>query len=207
MRTAFRLLIGLLALALLPSAAMAAKSALRPDDMTLGNPKAKVMVVEYASLACPHCAHFHNTVFPAFKKKYIDTGRVQFVYREFLTAPGELSVPATLVSRCVPKKNYFVFLERAFAAQEGIYKDGTTAGLQRVLKGIAADLGLGEAAYDACLADKTGQASLDARMTLATQTDGVDGTPTFFVNGVKVNPSSGHEMDLKALDAAIAKAK
>lgn len=207
MRTGFRLLIALLALALLPSGAMAARSALRPDDMTLGNPKARVVVVEYASLACPHCAQFHKAVFPTFRKKYIDTGRVLFVYREYLTAPGQVAVPATVLSRCVPKKDYFTFLERAFAAQESIYKEGTVAGLQRILKGIAAGFGVNEAAYDACLADQTRLNALDARMKLAVETDGVDGTPTFFVNGVKVQQPAGRDIDLPLLDAAIAKAK
>ena len=207
MRTGFRLLIALLALALLPSAAMAARSALRADDMTLGNPKAKIVVVEYASLACPHCAQFHKAVFPAFRKKYIDSGRVLFVYREYLTAPGQVAVPATVLSRCVPKKDYFAFLERAFAAQESIYKEGTVAGLQRILKGIAAGFGVNEAAYDACLADQTRLNALDARMKLAVETDGVDGTPTFFVNGVKVQQPAGQDIDLPLLDAAIAKAK
>src|SRR5580698_5039034 len=62
-----------------------------PDDMTLGNPRAKVTVIEYASASCPHCAHFNNEVFPAFKAKYIDTGRIHYVFREFLTPPAEVA--------------------------------------------------------------------------------------------------------------------
>jgi len=66
------------------------------DDMSLGNAGAKVTVIEYASASCPHCAHFNNEVFPAFKAKYIDTGKVHYVFREFLTAPRP-EAPACLV--------------------------------------------------------------------------------------------------------------
>lgn len=207
MPTLKRLLIGLLALAILPTVSLAAKPALRPDDMTLGNPKAAIVVVEYASLACPHCALFHQNVFPAFKKKYIDTGKVQFVYREFLTAPGEVAVPATALSRCVAKKDYFAFIDRVFAAQKAMYDEGTIAGVTRTLKGIAAGFGLNDAAYDACLANQKGLEAIDARMKMAIEVDGVQGTPTFFVNQVRVEAPVGREMSLQVLDAAIAKAK
>ena len=71
MRAAFKLFLGLTLLALLPTASISAPTPVRPDDMTLGAAKARVVVVEYASLSCPHCARFHNDVFPAFRKKYV----------------------------------------------------------------------------------------------------------------------------------------
>src|ERR1700759_4001989 len=66
------------------------------DDMTMGSPHAPVTVIEYASASCPHCARFNNEVFPAFKAKYIDTGRVFYVFREFLTAPAEVAAASFL---------------------------------------------------------------------------------------------------------------
>ena len=72
----------------------------KPIDMTLGSPKAKVTVIEYASLACSHCAHFNNEVFPEFKAKYIDTGKVRYVYREFYTPPVEVAAAGALIARC-----------------------------------------------------------------------------------------------------------
>src|SRR6201987_6183796 len=70
------------------------------DDMSMGNPQAKVTVIEYASASCPHCADFNNEVFPAFKAKYIDTGKIHYVFREFITPPAELAMAVFLTARC-----------------------------------------------------------------------------------------------------------
>lgn len=207
MRAAFRLLLGLTALILLPAASMAARPAIRPDDMTLGNAKAKVVVVEYASLSCPHCAEFHTSVFPAFKKKYIDSGKVLFVYREFITAPVEVAVPATLLARCAGKEKYFQVIDRVFATQKEIYEDGTVRGVHRILKREAALLGIDEARYQACMTDAAAFEALKTRLERAETEDKVEGTPTFDVNGVRVTAPVGKEMDLATLDAAIAKAQ
>lgn len=207
MRMALRLLIGLTALILLPAASMAARPAIRPDDMTLGSPKAKVVVVEYASLSCPHCARFHADVFPAFRKKYIDSGKVQFVYREFITAPAEIAVPATMLARCAGKDRYFQVVDRVFAVQKEIYDLGTVSGVHRILKREAAALGIDEAAYQACINDEAGFEALKTRITRAEDEDKVEGTPTFEVNGKRIDPPLGKEMDLATLDAAIAAAK
>ena len=207
MRAAFRLLIGLTALVLLPAASMAARPALRPDDMSLGNAKARIMVVEYASLSCPHCARFHNTVFPAFRKKYIDSGRVLFVYREFVTSPAEVAVPATMLARCAGKDKYFQVVDRVFATQDEMYKDGTVGGVHRILKREAAALGLDEARYNACMGDEAAFEALKTRLDRAETEDKIEGTPTFEVNGKRIEPPLGKEMDLATLDAAIAAAK
>jgi len=206
MRIARRLLIGLAALALLPPLASAAPTPVRPDDMTLGNPRAKVVVIEYASLSCPHCARFHANVFPTFRKKYIDSGKVLFVYREFVTSPAQVAVPATVLARCAAKKDYFTVIGRVFEAQEGIYKDGTAANLQTVLKAIGAGVGIDAARYDACMNDQALFDAFKARVEKA-QADGVQGTPTFVVNGNTVASPLTGEMDLATLDKAIAAAK
>ncbi len=206
MRGALRLLIGLTALLLLPAASMAARPTLRPDDMTLGSPTAKVVVVEYASLSCPHCARFHSTVFPALRKKYIDTGKVQFVYREFITSPAEIAVPATMLARCAGKDRYFRVVDRVFATQNEMYDDGTVAGVHRILRREAAALGIDGAAYDACMRDEAAFTALKARLERASDEDKVEGTPTFDVNGKRIEPPLGKEMDLATLDAAIAAA-
>lgn len=203
MRLALRLLIGLMALVLLPASSMAARPTLRPDDMTLGNPKAKVVLVEYASLSCPHCARFYGSVFPDLKKKYIDTGKVQFVYREFITSPAEIAVPATMLARCGGKDRYFQIIDRVFATQEEMYKDGTVGGVHRILRREAAAVGIDSAAYDACVQDEAGFEALKARLELASTTDKVEGTPTFDVNGKRIAAPLGKEMDLATLEAAI----
>src|SRR3569623_368159 len=69
------------------AALAAGPPASRPDDMSLGNPKAQVQVIEYASMACPHCGHFNEAVFAPFKTKWVDTGKVRYTLREMLTEP------------------------------------------------------------------------------------------------------------------------
>ncbi|MDP1630683.1 MAG: DsbA family protein [Caulobacter sp.] len=206
MRAALRLLFGLTVLILLPAAA-AARPAPRADDMTLGNAKATVMVVEYASLSCPHCARFHNDVFPAFRKAFIDTGKIQFVYREFITGPIEIAIPATMLARCAGKGGYFKMVERVFATQGEMYEDGTVGGVRRILRREAGTLGFDDARYDACIKDEAAFEALKARVERASTEDGVEGTPTFLVNGKRVDPPLGKEMDLATLKAAIAAAR
>ena len=164
-------------------------------------------MVEYASLSCPHCARFHATVFPAFRKKYIDSGKVLFVYREFITSPAEVAVPATMLARCAGKDRYFQVVDRVFAVQDEMYKDGTVGGVHRILKREAATLGIDAAGYQACISDDAAFEALKARIDRAETEDKVEGTPTFDVNGVRVTAPLGQEMDLATLDAAIAAAK
>lgn len=207
MRIVSGLLMGLSALLLLPTVSMSARPALWPDDMTLGNPQAKVVVVEYASLACPHCARFHNEVFPAFKTRYIDTGKVHFVYREYITAPAQVAVAGAIVARCAGKAGYFTVIDGVFAAQQEIYSDGTVAGMRRILFREAAKAGLSQSQVEACLADTAAFEAMDVRVNRAANEEGVAGTPTFKVNGVKVRTPPTGEMDLATLDAAIAAAQ
>ena len=85
-------------------------------EMTLGDPAAPVTVVEYASLTCPHCARFHTEVLPEFKKKYIDTGKVYFVFREFPL--DQLSLAAFMLARCAAPGGYFPMVELLFTRQQ-----------------------------------------------------------------------------------------
>src|SRR5437588_12274451 len=88
------------------------------DDMSLGDPKAKVQVVEYASASCPHCARFANAIFPTFKAKYIDTGKVRFTLNEYLTDPQALAAAGFLLARCAGKARYFDVLDAFFNSQD-----------------------------------------------------------------------------------------
>src|SRR6201996_4270527 len=110
-----------------------------PDDMTLGDPHARVTVIEYASASCPHCARFNNEVFPAFKAKYIDTGKIHYVFREFLTEPVEVAAAAFLTARCAGKDKYFSVLDAVFKAQTQMFQSGDIKG---TLLGIAQSAGL-----------------------------------------------------------------
>ena len=90
-------------------------------DMTLGDPNAKVKIVEYASLTCSHCGKFNNEVFPEFKKKYIDTGKVHYTFKEFLTPPNEVAAAGFLTARCAGKDKYFNVTDAIFHAQEEMF--------------------------------------------------------------------------------------
>jgi protein-disulfide isomerase len=168
--------------------------------MSIGDPQAPVRVVEYLSLACPHCAHFHATVFPAFKAKYIDTGRVYFTIRELLTAPANVAAAGFLMARCNGGAHYFDVVDQVFRSQAR-WQQGA---IKPLFLEIAKRNGLTEAQFEACLVDEAAREALEKRLEYATQVDKVTGTPTFFVNGVMLNNQT--VPDLADLDAAVAKA-
>jgi protein-disulfide isomerase len=171
-----------------------------PGDMSLGDPKAPVHVVEYLSLTCPHCAHFHADVFPAFKAKYIDTGRVHFTIRELLTAPAQVAAAGFMLARCDGGKNYFKIVDEVFRSQAR-WQGGS---IKPIFVEIARNNGLTEAQFEACITDPKAQEALQARLEYATGTDKVTGTPTFFVNGVQL--PNQETPTLADLDAAVARA-
>ncbi|WP_293485373.1 DsbA family protein [Phenylobacterium sp.] len=172
-----------------------------PGDMSLGDPKAPVHVVEYLSLTCPHCAHFHADVFPAFKARYIDTGRVYFTVRELLTAPANVAAAGVLMARCKgDAATYFRIVDQVFRSQAR-WQQGS---IKPLFLEIARQNGLTEAQFEACLVDEKASEALQARLEYATGTDKVTGTPTFFVNGVLLPNQT--VPTLAELDAAIARA-
>jgi protein-disulfide isomerase len=168
-------------------------------DYVMGNARAKVTVIEYASASCPHCARFDAQVFPAFKAKYIDTGKVKYVFREFLTPPEEVAAAGFMLGRCAGQAHYFHVVEQVFQAQPEIYASNDP---KSVFVRIAKDNGLDEAQLDACLTDQAGIEALNARMKQAVDVQKVASTPTFFVNGVKLD-EHGREPDLALFDAAL----
>ena len=184
-----------------PPLALAAPSdaAASADDMAMGSPKARVTVIEYASAACPHCARFNINVFPAFKKKYVDTGKVRYVYREFLTEPVAVAAAGALLARCAGKARYFDVLDDFFHGQTQAYETGDVRGL---IYAVGKKAGLTEAKIDACLSDEAAAKALNARVQRYSETEGVDSTPTFVINGRKL-AGLNHEVALADLDAAI----
>ena len=190
-----------LALALIWAAAPAlAAGAPAPSGMSLGNPKARVRLDEYASLTCPHCARFNADVFPAFKAKYIDTGKVRFTLHEFITPPAEVAVAGWLIARCSGPTRYFAVVDGIFASQ-GRWAPGA---IKPVLIEVAAKQGgLSEAQVNACITDQKAINALYARMETAMKVSKIEATPTFLVNGKLAHEG---EMTLEELDAAIAAA-
>jgi len=176
------------------------KDTVTADDMSLGNANAKVTVIEYASASCPHCARFNNDVFPAFKAKYIDTGKVHYVFREFLTPPEAVATAGFLVARCAGKDKYFSVLDAIFHGQQAMYQSGDfRGGLLR----IAQSAGLSEAQFTACVEDDKAITALNDRVQRFAKQDNITATPTFFINGKKLDG----EQTLANLDAAVAAAQ
>jgi protein-disulfide isomerase len=166
-------------------------------EMILGNPNAKVTVVEYASDTCVHCARFGTTVFPAFKAKYVDTGKVRYVFREFLTPPEQVSAAGFLLARCAGKDKYFAVVDAEFRGQQQMFESGDAKG---VLLNIAKGAGLSEAQFNACIQNEAAIRALAQRVQRAVEVDHIDGTPTLMVNGKKLGVG---EVTLAQLDAAI----
>ncbi len=167
------------------------------NEMTLGNPNAKVTVIEYASASCPHCARFNNEVFPAFKTKYIDSGKVHYVFREYLTPPVEFAAAGFLTARCAGKDKYFSVLDAIYRGQTQIYQSGD---LRAGLLHIAQSAGITEQHFNDCISNANALAALKARVEKAQTDDHIDGTPTFIINGKQ---SGSGEMSLPQLDTAI----
>jgi protein-disulfide isomerase len=176
------------------------QGAVTADDMGLGNPAAKVTVIEYASATCPHCARFNNEVFPGFKAKYIDTGRIHYVFREFLTPPPEVAAAAFLTARCAGKDKYFSVLDAVFKGQAQMFQSGDIKGS---LLSIGESAGLTEPQFNACISDDTALKALNDRVQRYIDKDGIDSTPTFVINGKKL---VGEQTEA-TLDKAIADAQ
>lgn len=183
-----------------PAAAATASKPMTDDDFALGNPKAKVTVVEYASLSCSHCAHFNADVFPAFKAKYIDTGKVRYVFREILTEPVQLAAAGFLTARCAGKENYLKVVDGVFRSQSEIF---TTRDMRAPLTRVAKSVGMDEDAFKACLSDQKALKAMNDRVERYSKEAKITGTPTFVINGKTLVG----DVTLDRLDAAIAEAK
>lgn len=171
-----------------------------PGDMNLGNARARVRVVEYMSLTCAHCAHFNAAIFPAFKAKYIDTGRVYYTARELLTEPAQIAAAGVMMARCNGGARYFPIIDQVLRSQSR----WQTGDIKTIFLDIAKANGLTEAQFEACLVDEKALAALETRVEYATGTDKVNSTPTFFVNGVLM--ANDHVPTLADLDVAIVRA-
>jgi protein-disulfide isomerase len=168
-------------------------------EYAMGNPKAKVTVVEYASASCPHCARFDVQQFPALKTKYIDTGKVRYIFREFLTPPEQLAAIGFMLARCAGEAKYWTVVDQFFHDQTEIY---TTRQVQSVVLRIAQSVDLTEPQVEACIDSKPALDALNARMHAALDAK-INSTPTFLINGVEFHEAPGKEVDLADLSAAI----
>ena len=188
-----------LALTALPATALAAALPPAPGDMVMGSPKAPVQLVVFASPSCPGCAHWWNEDLPAIRKAYIDPGKVRLVFREFLTGPVEFAAAVFLLARRVGPARYFAVLDQVFARQSAIFQSGE---LWEGLLAIGKGFGLTEPQFTAALQDQAALAEINRRVEIASLRDGVQGTPTFILDGRRL-PG---EVTVEVLNKALAPA-
>ncbi len=150
------------------------------QDRVLGKPDAPITIIEYASLTCPHCAHFAEDVLPKIKEKWIDTGKAKLILRDFPL--DDAALHAAMIARCAPPDRFYPLVDTFFETQDKwVVAQDWKAALQR----IAQLAGISKTKFEACFTDKkledeVAQSRLDASTKL-----GVDATPTFYVNGTK----------------------
>jgi protein-disulfide isomerase len=163
-------------------------------DQALGAVNAPVSMIEYASMTCPHCSQFHAKIFPEVKKKYIDTGKVRFIFREFPLDP--LAAAGSMLARCAGNDSYFPIIETLFSQQ----KDWVVSKPLEPMFAIAKRAGFTQQTFDACLANQKMLDGIENTRTRAAQKFHVNSVPTFFING-KIFPGA---LTLEEIDKHIA---
>ena len=156
---------------------------MKPDalpDMSMGDDKAPVTIIEYASMTCPHCAHFQETTFPELKKRYIDTGKVRYIFREFPL--DQLAAAGFMLARCAgkdDKNKYFALIDTLFRQQ----RQWAVEKPLPPLLAIAKQAGFTEQTFNACLANQQVLDGIESVRNRAVDKFRVKSTPTFFING------------------------
>jgi protein-disulfide isomerase len=144
----------------------------------LGPPDAKVTIVEYASMTCPHCAAFHRDTWPELKKRYVDTGKVRFALREFPLDP--LATAGFMLARCDGESKYYPIVDLLFSQQRAwAYAERPLDALRQMMK----QAGFSQEKFDSCLKDQKLYDAVNAVKTRGESVFKVDSTPTFFING------------------------
>ena len=170
-------------------------AAVLPTDHVLGEAKAPITLIEYASFTCPHCAHFHTQVLPELKKKWIDTGKVKLIYRDFPL--DQVAAKAAQIAECAGNDRYFGVIDLIFRGQP------QWAASQDPITDLAKPLriaGLGENEIKACLANEA-KAYVVVADYRGGETLGVNSTASLFINGTLYKGARSVE----ELDAAFAK--
>lgn len=173
---------------------------LKPDalpEMSMGEDKAPVTVIEYASMTCPHCAHFQEVTFPELKKRYIDTGKVRYIFREFPL--DSLAAAAFMLARCsgeTDKTKYFALIDSLFRQQRTWAVEKPLA----PLFAIAKQAGFTQQTFDACLSNQKVLDGIESIRQRAVNQFKVESTPTFFINGTKLPGALSIEDMAKAID-------
>lgn len=157
------------------------------QDMSLGSADAKVTLIEYASPTCPHCADWNEEVFPSFKKKYVDTGKVRYVLREaMIHGPPDAAV--FMLARCAGKDRYFSVIDAAMHSLPEL--NANPGDMRGWVMRIGQSMGMSDADIDKCITDPKALETLNSRYERQMKEFNVEYTPTFIVNGKKIDSQS-----------------
>ncbi|WP_170342211.1 DsbA family protein [Ruegeria arenilitoris] len=160
-------------------------------EMVQGAEDAPVEIIEYASYTCPHCANFHQGPYKQLKKEYIDTGKVKFIYREVYF--DRYGIWASMVARCGGPEKFFGITDLIYQGQSEWTRAGGPAEIVEELRKIGRLAGLSNDQLEACLQDGTKAQTLVAWYQKNAEKDGIQATPSFVVNGKKVDNQSYDE--------------
>jgi protein-disulfide isomerase len=167
-------------------------------DRSLGSETAPVTVIEYASPTCPHCAAFHNDVYPAFKTEYVETGKVRFVVRPFVR--NVLDAVVFMLAEAAGADQYHSVIETYFRTQG---QWGTSETPRDALLAIALQLGFTEESFEAALTNQELFTAMETMREQALDEFGLTGTPTFYVNGMQLTGDKTIEEMRAAVDPMV----
>ncbi|MBU6475097.1 MAG: DsbA family protein [Alphaproteobacteria bacterium] len=146
-------------------------------DRVLGDPNAPVTIIEYASLTCPHCAHFDTEILPQVKKQLLDTGKAKLIYRDFPL--DNFALKAAMMARCVSPLKYFDMIDVLFTNQERWIKAKDPMAALAQLGSLA---GMDASQFKACTENADLQTDIVTNMKQAERVYKVNSTPTFVFN-------------------------
>ena len=169
-------------------------------DMSMGNPDATVTIIEYASFTCPHCRSFQEGAFKDLKADYIDSGKVNFVYREVYF--DRFGLWAGMLARCGGEERYFGFVDALYQTQSEWLASRDPATIASDLRKLGRTAGLTDEEVDACLKDQAKAEALVAVFQENAAADDINSTPSFVINGTKYNNMSYSEFK-EIIDAAL----
>lgn len=169
-------------------------------DMMIGNPDAPVTVIEYASYTCPHCASFHAGTYKSLKKDYIDTGKINFVFREVYF--DRYGLWASMIARCAGPEKFFGVTDLLFEGQSTWARAGEPAAIIGELRKVGRLAGMNDEMLDTCLNDEAKAKTLVEWYQTKAGADDIESTPSFVINGTKYSNMSYADMSVILDEAA-----
>lgn len=175
--------------------------AINKSDIVMGNPDASVIFVEYFSPTCSHCAYYHKTIFPELQKKYLDTHKIAYVMREFISNKQDFD--AAILARCTGNKDDYLKFTHVILEQQNNWAFNSK--YKDILTNIAQLGGVSAQTYLACLDNNQLIETLITNTKNITKSAKFVGTPTFFINGEQFSGSYTIDAISKSIDKALEK--